>query len=111
MMTTEKPTPTTPASAPRDVAAWFTLDSVSARTPWWAAQWLADGHDGEALREMAGLNGFTREPGRAGRTHFKGPHRQAGGQFCKAASATCCRSSHVAPPAACTATPFAIVMT
>jgi len=37
--------------------------------------------------------------------------RQAGGQFCKAASATCCRSSHVAPPAACTATPFAIVMT
>ena len=27
------------------------------RTPWWAAQWLADGHDGEALRELAGLNG------------------------------------------------------
>ncbi|WP_198543358.1 hypothetical protein [Pseudofrankia sp. BMG5.36] len=30
--------------------------SVSARTPWWAAQWLADGQDGEALREMAALN-------------------------------------------------------
>lgn len=33
------------------------LGRVSARTPWWVAQWLTDGHDGEALREMAGLNG------------------------------------------------------
>jgi hypothetical protein len=25
------------------------------RVPWWAAQWLVDGHDGQALRELAGL--------------------------------------------------------
>lgn len=39
------------------VAARFVLGRVSARTPGWAVQWLADGHDGEALREVAGLNG------------------------------------------------------
>jgi hypothetical protein len=27
------------------------------KVPWRAAQWLADGHDGEALRELAGLDG------------------------------------------------------
>ena len=47
--------------APRTVAAWFVLGiAPSERVPWWAAQWLADGHDGPALRELAGLNG--REP-------------------------------------------------
>ncbi|MGW2090324.1 hypothetical protein [Streptomyces sp. NPDC001880] len=56
-MTAEEPISGIPVPSPRDVAAWFTLGSVSTRTPWWAAQWLADGHDGEALREMAGLNG------------------------------------------------------
>lgn len=25
------------------------------RVPWWAAQWLADGHDGPVSRELAGL--------------------------------------------------------
>jgi hypothetical protein len=27
------------------------------RIPWWAAQWLVDGRDGAALRELAGLDG------------------------------------------------------
>lgn len=55
-MTADEP-PGTPAPSPHDVAAHFVLGRVSARIPWWAAQWLAAGHDGEALREMAGLNG------------------------------------------------------
>jgi hypothetical protein len=43
---------------PRIVAAWTVLGIVaSERVPWWAAQWLADSHDGPALRELAGLNG------------------------------------------------------
>jgi hypothetical protein len=47
--------------APGTVAAWLVLGTaLSERVPWWAAQWLADGHDGPALRELAGLNG--REP-------------------------------------------------
>ncbi|MEC3919161.1 hypothetical protein [Nocardia sp. CDC160] len=47
--------------APGSVAAWFVLGiALSERVPWWAAQWIADGHDGPALRELAGLNG--REP-------------------------------------------------
>ncbi|MEU0500091.1 hypothetical protein [Nocardia sp. NPDC005998] len=47
--------------APGTVAAWLVLGTApSERVPWWAAQWLADGHDGPALRELAGLNG--REP-------------------------------------------------
>ncbi|MGF6881379.1 hypothetical protein ABIA39_001259 [Nocardia sp. GAS34] len=47
--------------APGTVAAWLRLGTApSERVPWWAAQWLADGHDGPALRELAGLNG--REP-------------------------------------------------
>ncbi|GAA3158237.1 hypothetical protein GCM10020001_097830 [Nonomuraea salmonea] len=62
------------------------------------------------LAELAQVN-VTREPGRGGQDVFRGPCRQAGGQFRKAASATCWRSSHAAPPAACTAMPFAIVMT
>jgi hypothetical protein len=48
-----------PAEAPPPslVAAWQALGMLDARmVPWWAAQWLADGHDGEALRELAGLN-------------------------------------------------------
>ncbi|SEL98284.1 hypothetical protein [Streptacidiphilus jiangxiensis] len=55
-MTADDP-PGARAPAPYVVAAHFVLGRVSARTPWWAAQWLAAGHDGEALREMAGLNG------------------------------------------------------
>ena len=44
--------------APQTVAAWFVLGTAaSERVPWWAAQWLADGHDGTTLRELAGLNG------------------------------------------------------
>lgn len=42
----------------RAVAVWLALDMLAAeRVPWWAAKWLADGHDGRALRELAGLNG------------------------------------------------------
>jgi hypothetical protein len=38
------------------VAAWYVLARLpTGRVPWWAAQWLADGHDGPALRELAGL--------------------------------------------------------
>lgn len=44
--------------SPHAVAVWLVLGMLATeRTPWWAAQWLADGHDGEALRELAGLNG------------------------------------------------------
>ena len=44
--------------SPQAVAVWFVLELLAVeRTPWWAAQWLADGHDGQALRELAGLNG------------------------------------------------------
>lgn len=42
--------------SPAIVAAWLALGAVPARTPWWAAQRLAEGHDGEALRALAGLN-------------------------------------------------------
>ncbi|MEV1289206.1 hypothetical protein [Micromonospora sp. NPDC049679] len=55
-MTEHRREGTTPL--PATVAAWFVLDLVpTERVPWWAARWLADGHDGEALRELAGLNG------------------------------------------------------
>ena len=57
MTIAEEPLSSTPVPSPHDVAARFVLGRVSARTPWWAAQWLASGHDGEALRETAGLNG------------------------------------------------------
>lgn len=46
------------APLPTTVAAWFVLNiAPTERIPWWAAQWLANGHDGQALRELAGLNG------------------------------------------------------
>jgi len=44
--------------SPTVVAAWVALGRAPAeRVPWWAAEWLADGCDGSALRELAGLNG------------------------------------------------------
>ena len=40
------------------VAAWLALDMLpTERIPRWAAWWLADGHDGAALVELAGLHG------------------------------------------------------
>ncbi|WP_050589825.1 hypothetical protein [Salinispora arenicola] len=43
---------------PELVAAEYALRSVDVeRMPWYAADWLADGHDGPALRELAGLDG------------------------------------------------------
>lgn len=56
-MIAEEPFSSAPVPSPHNVAARFVLGRVSVRTPWWAAQWLTDGHDSEALREMAGLNG------------------------------------------------------
>ncbi|WP_412538711.1 hypothetical protein R8Z50_23005 [Longispora sp. K20-0274] len=51
---TEQPTAPTPTA----VAAWLVLDTMPVENvPWWAAAWLADGYDGQALRELAGLNG------------------------------------------------------
>lgn len=42
---------------PITAAAWFVLGVAPTESiPWWAAQWLADGHDSPALRELAGLN-------------------------------------------------------
>lgn len=44
--------------SPRLVAAWFVVGGLATeRVPMWAAHWLADGHDGPALRELAGLDG------------------------------------------------------
>lgn len=38
------------------VAAWEVLGMLDIdHVPWWAAQWLVDGHDGPALRELGGL--------------------------------------------------------
>jgi hypothetical protein len=48
MMSAQEPLSGAPVPSPHDVAARFTLGSVSARAPWWAAHWLTDGHDGEA---------------------------------------------------------------
>lgn len=43
---------------PELVAAEYALRSVDVeRMPWYTADWLADGHDGPALRELAGLDG------------------------------------------------------
>ncbi|MEV0432386.1 hypothetical protein [Nocardia sp. NPDC050413] len=43
---------------PELVAAWVALDTVPAeRIPGWAAHWMVQGHDGEALRTLAGLTG------------------------------------------------------
>lgn len=44
--------------SPTLVAAWATLGLAPAeRVPVWAAHWLVDGHDGPALRTLAGLSG------------------------------------------------------
>jgi hypothetical protein len=44
--------------APEDVAALWVLGLVTPeRIPWWAAQWLVQGHDGDNLRELAGEHG------------------------------------------------------
>lgn len=43
---------------PELVAAWVALDTIPAeRLPLWAAHWLVQGYDGEALRTLAGLSG------------------------------------------------------
>jgi hypothetical protein len=42
---------------PFAVAAEYALGNADIeRVPWYAADWLADGYDGPALRELAGLN-------------------------------------------------------
>jgi hypothetical protein len=44
--------------SPTLVAAWLTLNMLpTERIPRWAAFWLADGYDGTALIELAGLHG------------------------------------------------------
>jgi hypothetical protein len=44
--------------SPTLVAAWLTLDMLpTERIPRWAAFWLADGYDGAAMVELAGLHG------------------------------------------------------
>src|ERR1700759_232748 len=48
----------TPAPPPDALAARFELGlDRTQNIPWGAAQWLTDGFDGPALRELAGLNG------------------------------------------------------
>jgi hypothetical protein len=43
---------------PELVAAWVTLDIIpTERIPLWAAHWLVQGYDGDALRTLAGLSG------------------------------------------------------
>jgi hypothetical protein len=43
--------------SPELVAAWFVLGQLELEhVPWWAAYWLGAGRDGDALRELAGLN-------------------------------------------------------
>jgi hypothetical protein len=44
--------------SPSLVAAWFKLGTLTAESvPMWAAHWLATGHDGLALAELASLSG------------------------------------------------------
>ncbi|MEU8298847.1 hypothetical protein AB0C04_16385 [Micromonospora sp. NPDC048909] len=44
--------------SPDLVAVEYALGSADVeRVPWCAADWLADGHDGPTLRELAGLDG------------------------------------------------------
>ena len=47
-----------PTPSPRLVAAWLLVGHLpTEQVPLWAAHWLADGLDGEALRALAGLHG------------------------------------------------------
>jgi hypothetical protein len=42
--------------SPPLVAAWLVLELLPLESvPWWAADWLARGSDGDALRELAGM--------------------------------------------------------
>jgi hypothetical protein len=44
--------------SPQLVAAWLILDALATEAvPLWAAHWIAAGHDGQALAELAGLHG------------------------------------------------------
>ncbi|GAB3899058.1 hypothetical protein GCM10029964_084440 [Kibdelosporangium lantanae] len=44
--------------SPELVAAWVTLGMVpTERIPLWAAHWLVDGYDGQAVRALAGFSG------------------------------------------------------
>lgn len=44
--------------SPSLVAAWLTLGMLpTERVPRWAAFWIVDGHDGQALIDLAGLRG------------------------------------------------------
>lgn len=44
--------------SPRLVASWLLVGHLpTERVPLWAAQWLADGLDGDSLRALAGLHG------------------------------------------------------
>ncbi|BCJ57014.1 hypothetical protein [Micromonospora endophytica] len=46
------------AKPPHLVTAEHTLGNLDVeRVPWYAADWLTTGHDGPALRELAGLDG------------------------------------------------------
>lgn len=48
----------TEVPTPRLVHAWLVLDTLpTERVPVWAAHWIADGCDGESLRQLAGLHG------------------------------------------------------
>jgi hypothetical protein len=43
---------------PAVVAAWLVMNTLRAESvPMWAASWLVEGYDGEALAELAGLSG------------------------------------------------------
>jgi hypothetical protein len=57
MMTGQNREFVNPTPSPDVIAVWFVLGLAVERAPWWAAQWLAEGHDGTALRDLAGLNG------------------------------------------------------
>lgn len=47
-----------PRPSPRLVASWLVVGHLpTERVPLWAAHWLAEGMDGPALRELAGLHG------------------------------------------------------
>lgn len=50
--------PRVPTPTPRLVAAWLALGTLPTElVPGWAAHWLADGLNGEALATLAGLHG------------------------------------------------------